>query len=79
MLAMSLVVYPRSRPLRSLYYLASALVALSTQQQMLAISQLEAALAHDEQCREAQLLLDCLQRQQPVDTKVLTEVFGVYG
>lgn len=79
MLAMALVVYPRSRPLRSLYYLASALVALGTQQHILAISQLEAALAHDEQCREAQLLLDCMQRQQPVDTKVLTEVFGVYG
>lgn len=79
MLAMSLVVYPRSRPLRSLYYMASALVALAAEQKMLAISQLEAALAHDEQCREAQLLLDYMQRQHPVDLKILTEVFGVYG
>ncbi|MBP9087898.1 MAG: J domain-containing protein [Kofleriaceae bacterium] len=79
MLAMLLVVYPRSRTLRSLYYLASALVALATDQAMLAISQLEAALVHDEHCREAQQLLDYLQRQQPVDTNVLAEVFGAYG
>ncbi len=79
MLAMSLVVYPRSRPLRSLYYMASALVAMRGHQHVLALSQLEAALAHDENCREAQILLECMQRNQPIETKVLTEVFGVYG
>ena len=46
-------VYPRSRPLRSLYYVASALAALTKGEVMLATSQLETALAHHEQCVEA--------------------------
>ena len=46
LLAAALVSYPRSRTLRSLYYVASALVALDGNQRMRATSQLEAALAH---------------------------------
>jgi hypothetical protein len=76
MLAMSLVVYPRSRPLRSLYYVASSLVALRDQLPVLAASQLEAALAHDENCREAHALLECVQNSQPIDGTVLGNVFG---
>ena len=61
-LAAALVVYPRSRPLRSLYYVASALVALVDGEVMLAQSQLETALAHHEQCIEAAQLLDHVKR-----------------
>ena len=52
-LAAALVVYPRSKPLRSLYYVATALAALQKGELMLATSQLETALAHHEQCIEA--------------------------
>jgi hypothetical protein len=57
-LAAALCVYPRSRPLRSLYYVASALVALQRGEVMLATSQLETALAHHDQCREAGWILE---------------------
>jgi hypothetical protein len=61
-LAAALCVYPRSRPLRSLYYVASAISALSKGERMLATSQLETALAHHEQCVEAAAILDLLRR-----------------
>jgi hypothetical protein len=61
-LATALCVYPRSRPLRSLYYVASALTALDAGHVMMATSQLEAALAHDEQCVEAAAILDALRQ-----------------
>ena len=61
-LAAALCVYPRSRPLRSLYYVASAISALSKGEVMLATSQLETALAHHEQCTEAAAILDLLRR-----------------
>jgi DnaJ-domain-containing protein 1 len=51
-LAAALCVYPRSRPLRSLYYVATAMAALQNGELMLATSQLETALAHHEQCVE---------------------------
>jgi hypothetical protein len=57
-LAAALVVYPRSRPLRSLYYVATALAALQNGELMLATAQLETALAHHEQCIEASKMLD---------------------
>ncbi len=67
-LAAALCVYPRSRPLRSLYYVASALAALQTGEIMLATSQLETALAHHEDCVEAAALLELLRRP---NTKVV--------
>jgi hypothetical protein len=61
-LAAALCVYPRSRPLRSLYYVASAISALGKGEVMLATSQLEAAIAHHEHCTEAAAILDLLRR-----------------
>ena len=61
-LAAALCVYPRSRPLRSLYYVASAISALSKGEVMLATSQLETALAHHEHCTEAAAILELLRR-----------------
>ena len=61
-LAAALVVYPRSRPLRSLYYVASAVAALDKGEVMLATSQLETALAHYDGCVEASKILDYLVR-----------------
>jgi DnaJ-domain-containing protein 1 len=61
-LAAALCVYPRSRPLRSLYYVASAISALGKGEIMLATSQLETALAHHEHCTEAAAILDLLRR-----------------
>jgi hypothetical protein len=61
-LAAALCVYPRSRPLRSLYYVASAISALSKGERMLATSQLETALAHHEACTEAAAILELLRR-----------------
>jgi DnaJ-domain-containing protein 1 len=57
-LAAALVVYPRSKPLRSLYYVASAMAALHNNEVMLAMSQLETALAHFDQCVEAADMLE---------------------
>jgi hypothetical protein len=75
MLATALCVYPRSRPLRSLYYVASALTALDAGQVMLATSQLEAALAHDEQCVEAAAILDQLRRDGGSDHGSVRRLF----
>jgi len=61
-LAAALCVYPRSRPLRSLYYVASAISALGKGEIMLATSQLETALAHHEDCAEAAAILELLRR-----------------
>jgi len=61
-LAAALCVYPRSRPLRSLYYVASAITALAKGEVMLATSQLETALAHHEQCTEAAAILELMRR-----------------
>lgn len=75
MLATALCVYPRSRPLRSLYYVASALTALDAGQVMLATSQLEAALAHDEECVEAAAILDQLRRDGTQDFGAVRRLF----
>lgn len=61
-LAAALCVYPRSRPLRSLYYVASSVAALAKGERMLAISQLETALAHYEHCVEAAQILEYMRR-----------------
>ena len=61
-LAAALVVYPRSKPLRSLYYVATALAALQEGEVMLATAQLETALAHHEQCVEAAQMLEHIKR-----------------
>lgn len=61
-LAAALCVYPRSRPLRSLYYVASAIAALQKGEVMLATSQLETALAHHEQCAEAAAILEHVRK-----------------
>jgi hypothetical protein len=73
-LAAALVVYPRSRPLRSLYYVASAMAAVGKGELMLATSQLETALAHYEQCTEAAVLLEQL-KYDPKDQDALRKVF----
>lgn len=74
-LAAALVVYPRSRPLRSLYYVASAVSALGKGEIMLATSQLEAALAHYEHCSEAARLLEHVQKHGQTDREALRRVF----
>ncbi|MBS1124295.1 MAG: heat shock protein DnaJ domain protein [Deltaproteobacteria bacterium] len=61
-LAAALCVYPRSRALRSLYYVASAIGALEKGEVMLATSQLETALAHNEQCSDAVVLLEHIRK-----------------
>jgi hypothetical protein len=74
-LAAALVVYPRSRPLRSLYYVASAVAALEKGEVMLAISQLETALAHYDQCVEASRILDYVKRSSGHDREVIRSLF----
>ena len=74
-LAAALVVYPRSKPLRSLYYVATALAALQDGELMLATAQLETALAHHEQCIEASKMLDHLRRNGAPDADVMRRLF----
>jgi hypothetical protein len=74
-LAAALCVYPRSRPLRSLYYVASALAALMKGEVMLATSQLETALAHHEQCVEAAQILEHLKRYGDANQEELRRYF----
>ncbi|HEY0477229.1 MAG TPA: J domain-containing protein [Kofleriaceae bacterium] len=75
-LAAALCVYPRSRPLRSLYYVASAISALSKGEVMLATSQLETALAHHEHCSEAAAILELLRRPNtPPASDEMTRLF----
>ncbi len=74
-LAAALVVYPRNRPLRSLYYVASAMAALGKGEVMLATSQLETALAHYDLCIDAVRLLDHLRKHDPGDYEALRKVF----
>ena len=61
-LAAALVIYPRSKSLRSMYYVATALVAVQDGEMMLATSQLETALAHHEQCNEAAAMLEYIRK-----------------
>lgn len=74
-LAAALVVYPRSRPLRSLYYVASAVSALGKGEVMLATSQLETALAHYEGCNEAARILEHLKKHGESDQEGVLRVF----
>jgi len=74
-LAAALCVYPRSRPLRSLYYVASALAALMKGERMLATSQLETALAHYEHCVEAAQILDYMKKNANADHQDLRRFF----
>jgi hypothetical protein len=75
-LAAALCVYPRSRPLRSLYYVASAISALTKGEVMLATSQLETALAHHEHCTEAAAILELLRRPNtPPASDEMTRLF----
>jgi hypothetical protein len=75
LLAAALCVYPRSKPLRSLYYVASAVSALEQGEVMLATSQLETALAHFDQCLEAARLLDHLRKHGPDDLEGVKRLF----
>lgn len=75
-LAAALVVYPRSKSLRSMYYVASALAALQGGEVMLAQSQLETALAHHEQCVEASRLLEHIRRHGPNDHDAMRRLFA---
>ena len=74
-LAAALCVYPRSRPLRSLYYVASALGALSKGEVMLATSQLETALAHYEECTEAAAILEQVRIHGATDGAAMQGLF----
>ena len=74
-LAAALVVYPRSKPLRSLYYVATALAALQSGEVMLAQSQLETALAHHDECVEAAQLLDLIKKQRTDDAEAMRRLF----
>ena len=74
-LAAALVVYPRSKPLRSLYYVATALAALQDGELMLATAQLETALAHHEQCVEASKMLDHIRRHGTVGADAVKRLF----
>jgi hypothetical protein len=74
-LAAALHVYPRNRALRALYHVATALEALDAGQVMLATSQLEAALAHDERCAEAASALDELRKGDAADPPSLRRLF----
>jgi hypothetical protein len=74
-LAAALVVYPRSRSLRSLYYVASAVSALDKGEVMLATSQLETALAHYDQCTEAARILEHLRKHETADPEAIRRVF----
>ena len=75
-LAAALCVYPRSRPLRSLYYVASALAAIYKGEMMLAVSQLETAVAHHSECREAAAILDEIRKRGSVRVDEIKGVFG---
>ena len=74
-LAAALVVYPRSKPLRSLYYVASAVSALGKGELMLATSQLETALAHYEGCADAARILEHLRKHGEGDREGILRVF----
>jgi hypothetical protein len=74
-LAAALHVYPRNRSLRALYHVATALEALDAGHVMLATSQLEAALAHDERCAEAASALDELRKGDAADPPSLRRLF----
>jgi hypothetical protein len=74
-LAAALCVYPRSRPLRSLYYVASAMAALDKGEIMLATSQLETALAHHEQCTEAAVILEHVRKHGKADADITRRLF----
>ena len=78
LLAAALVSYPRSRTLRSLYYVASALVALDGNQRMLATSQLEAALAQadDDGRSVATAILEQLANTAPLDLAAIQRLFS---
>lgn len=75
-LAAALVVYPRSKPLRSLYYVASAVAALYKGEMMLATSQLETALAHHSECKEAAAILDEIRKRGEVRVDEIKGVFA---
>ncbi len=74
-LAAALCVYPRSRPLRSLYYVSVAIAALGKGEVMLATSQLETALAHYEQCTEAAEILEVLRKKGDTDSDSIRRLF----
>jgi len=74
-LAAALVIYPRSKPLRSLYYVATAVAALLDGEVVLATSQLETALAHHDQCTEARKLLEHVKRHGASTEDQLKRVF----
>ncbi len=75
-LAAALCVYPRSRPLRSLYYVASALAAIYKGEMMLATSQLETALAHHSECNEAAVILEEIRKHGHVR---IDEIKGLFA
>jgi hypothetical protein len=74
-LAAALVVYPRSKPLRSLYYVATALAAMQQGELMLATAQLETALAHHDQCVEAAKMLEHIRRHGANDVDAMRRLF----
>ncbi len=74
LLATALTAHPRSRALRGLYHLTSAVIALTAGQPMLAVSQLELAAAHDDDLGHAATLLRMVRDGAP-DAEAVRQVF----
>lgn len=71
----SLVTYPHSKALRSLYHVASALVAVHEGEMARATSQLESALAQHEHCDEAAQILEYIRTHGVADAADLNRFF----
>ena len=74
LLATALTAHPRSRALRGLYHLTSAVIALNAGQPMLAVSQLELAAGHDDDLGHAAALLRLVRDGVP-DAEAVRQVF----
>lgn len=74
LLAGALVVYPHSRPLRSLFHVASALIAAAEGELKRATAQLETALVQHEHCDEAVRMLDYIRTHNTADSADLARL-----
>jgi hypothetical protein len=64
-LAAALTAHPRSRTLRALYHLTSAVIAIAHGQHMLAQAQLETAIGHEDELGHAAALLHLVRAGKP--------------
>lgn len=75
----ALVVYPHSKALRSLLYVAKALVAVGDGELARATTQLETALAQHKNCDEAARMLDYIRTHGDADAADLSKLFPSQG